>query len=93
MQRPGGELVEVGNDYIPEPRADIHIMGDIKPYQSMIDGSWITSRSKHREHLRMHDCVEIGNDSSLHRKPQPLQSPSGLKQTLIEVANEKLRRR
>lgn len=90
---PSGELIEVGQDYTPEPRSDIHIMGDIKPYQSMIDGSWITSRSKHREHLRAHDCVEIGNDSSLHRKPQPLHSPPGLKQTLIEVANEKLRRR
>ena len=88
-----GELIEVGKDYIPEPRSEIHVIPDIKPYQSMITGEWITSRSHHREHLKMHDCVEIGNDSSLNRKPQPLQSPPGLKQTIIEIANEKLRRR
>lgn len=83
----GGELVEVGLDYIPEPRADHHIMPDIKPYKSMIDGKTITSRSQHREHLRLHGCVEVGNDSSLYRQPKPLQSPAGLKDRLIENAN------
>jgi len=62
-------------------------MPDIKPYKSMIDGSEITSRSRHREHLRDHGCIEVGNDSSLYRKPQPLKPPPGLKQTLIEVTN------
>ena len=38
------------------------VMPDIKPYRSMIDGSVIKSRSQHWEHLRAHDCVEIGND-------------------------------
>lgn len=87
-----GELVEVGKEWRPDPKADHHIMPDIQPYQSMIDGSWITSRSRHREHLRAHDCVEIGNDSSLHAKPKPLQPPPGLKETIVRVANEKLRR-
>lgn len=39
------------------------VMPDIKPYQSMITGEIITSRSKHREHLREHGCVEIGNEA------------------------------
>lgn len=86
-----GELVEVGLDYLPTPRADHHIMGDIKPYRSMITGEEITSRSKHREHLRMHDCVEIGNDSSLHRQHQALRPPPGLKDRLIENANRFLK--
>ena len=38
------------------------VQGDIQPYKSMIDGSWITSRSQHREHLRKHGCREVGND-------------------------------
>lgn len=38
------------------------VMSDIKPYQSMINGEMITSRSQHREHLRQHDCFEIGNE-------------------------------
>lgn len=66
---------------------------DIQPYRSMIDGSWITSRSQHRDHLRAHGCREVGNDlpSTEECKPRPLSTPPGLKETIIGVANEKLR--
>lgn len=88
-----GVAHEVGAEHTPEPRGrDWRIMPDIQPYRSMIDGSIIPSRSRHREHLRAHNCVEVGNDSSLTRPRQPIQSPPGLKKTLIEVANAKLRR-
>ena len=83
-----GRAIEVTQDWRPEPRSDYHIMPDIKPYQSMIDGREITSRSKHREHLRAHNCVEIGNDSSLSKKPKPLQSPPGLKEKIIRAVNQ-----
>ncbi len=86
-----GELVEVGLDYIPEPRTPM-IYGDIKPYKSMIDGSEITSRSKHREHLRAHNCIEVGNEIK-HLQPKPLTSPPGLKETLIRATNEVLSKR
>lgn len=39
-----------------------YIMPDIQPYKSTIDGSLITSRSHHREHLREHGCIEVGNE-------------------------------
>lgn len=84
----GLDLVEVSDDWTPEPTADYHVMPDIKPYRSMIDGREVTSRSRHREHLRAHDCVEIGNDSSLYRKPKPLESPPGLKEKIIRAVNE-----
>jgi len=42
--------------------ADFYVMPDIQPYKSMIDGSMITSRSQHREHLKVNGCIEIGND-------------------------------
>ena len=90
-----GEAIEVSKDWTPEPVADYHVMGDIAPYRSMVDGSIITSRSRHREHLRDHGCVEIGNDSSLRGKPKPIESPPGLKETIIRATNEverKLRR-
>lgn len=87
-------MVEVGEGWQPEVRATSYqVMGDIQPYKSMIDGSVISSRSHHREHLRQHGCVEVGNDSSLYRKPQPLKSPPGLKQALIEAAHKHLRYR
>lgn len=54
-----GVLYEKGT----EPTSDAPmVMGDIQPYRSMITGEMITSRSQHREHLKQHGCVEIGND-------------------------------
>ena len=83
----GGKLYEKGVDMLPERKSsNFQIMPDIKPYKSMIDGTMITSRSQHREHLRAHGCVEVGNDSSLYRQPKPLQPPPGLKDRLIENA-------
>ena len=38
------------------------VMPDIQPYRSMIDGTVITSRSQHREHLARHGCIEVGNE-------------------------------
>lgn len=87
-----GEMEEVSQDYVPEIRkTSFQVMPDIQPYKSMIDGRLITSRSVHREHLKAHGCVEVGNDSSLTRKPQPLKSPPGLKQALIEAARKHLK--
>ena len=92
-----GELVEVTPDYVPEPRAAYHVMGDIAPYKSMVNGEWITSRSRHREHLRergLSSNNEVGNDKSiLNARPKPLQSPPGLKEALIRAANQIEQRR
>lgn len=54
-------------DSPPESGAPI-VMPDIQPYKSVIDGSLISSRSRHREHLRAHGCIEVGNERP---KPQP----------------------
>lgn len=64
------------------------VVGDIQPYQSMVTGEWITSRSRHREHLKDHGCIEVGNEKVT---PKPITAPPGLKETLIRVTNEKLR--
>jgi len=64
------------------------VAGDIQPYISQIDGSEIASRSRHREHLRQHGCVEIGNEKVV---PKPIAPPSGLKEALIHNVNAKLR--
>ena len=78
--------MEVGLDYLPEPRSSL-VMPDIKPYKSMIDGSTITSRSKHREHLRAHNCIEIGNETK-HLQPKPITSPPGLKDAIIRATEQ-----
>lgn len=58
--------IEHNGHWVPLERIDQigpMIMPDISPYQSMITGEIISSRSKHREHLREHGCVEIGNEA------------------------------
>lgn len=65
-----------------------YVAADMQPYQSMIDGSWITSRSRHNEHLKAHGCIEVGNEvHHLKAKEKPelsKESRAARKQTLIE---------
>ena len=44
-------------------------MPDIAGYRSTIDGTWIGSRSSHRDHLATHGVVEVGNERLPDRKP------------------------
>jgi len=55
------ELVEA-EEYISPRVPGPYVRGDIKPYESVITGETITSRSKHREHLRRHNCQEVGDN-------------------------------
>jgi hypothetical protein len=68
-----------------------YVAADMAPYQSMIDGSWITSRSRHNEHLKAHGCIEIGNEMhhmKAKQKPElSKESRAARKQTLIEQVN------
>ena len=57
-----GVAYEKGVDALPEPVAPM-VMPDIPAYQSMADGSMIEGRAAHREHLRRHGCVEVGNEA------------------------------
>ena len=50
------------------------IMTDIQPYKSMIDGSMITSRSHHRNHLKYNGCIEVGNEKMESKPPAPVKS-------------------
>lgn len=50
------------------------IMTDIQPYKSMIDGSMITSRSHHRNHLKDNGCIEVGNEKMESNPPTPVKS-------------------
>lgn len=68
------------------------VASDIQPYISQIDGSVINSRSKHRTHLRDNGCIEVGNEKMETTANKPKYDHK-LKQTLIDVANEKLRYR
>lgn len=46
-----------------------NIIGDIEPYKSVIDGSVISGRRQHRDHLRAHGCIEVGNEKLSSSSP------------------------
>lgn len=79
---------EVQND------AGFFVIPDCQPFQSMVDGTIINSKSQYRDHLRQHNAVEVGNDRSIMNPViRPLRPPPGLKEELIRVAADKLRSR
>ncbi len=86
-----GEGYEVVNGELIAPVAPM-VMPDIKPYKSMIDGREITSRSAHREHLKNHGCIEIGNEIPKTIAPRgiPDVNPEGRKE-LIRAQIDALR--
>jgi hypothetical protein len=69
------------------------VISDIDGYVSMADGTYIDSRSKHREMLKRNNCVELGNDYSSEQKKHELsrKEREHLKRTLAEVTYAKLR--
>jgi hypothetical protein len=52
----------------------VHVVRDIDPYKSMITGEMITSRSQHRDHLKRHNCIEVGNEKMSNGAPAPKQN-------------------
>lgn len=62
------------------------VMPDIQPYRSTLTGEEITSRSRHREHLRAHGCVEVGNERLSPPKTR-FTAADGLRQELIARLN------
>lgn len=76
----------------PSSSASAYVVPDIQPYKSMITGEMITSRSQHREHLRQHNCFEIGNEVGAALKtarPQPKADREGIRRTLAQVLKSK----
>lgn len=58
---------DFGGDWSGYPESAAYVIGDIGEYVSVVDGSVISSRSQHRDHLRAHELVEVGNE----RMPTP----------------------
>lgn len=81
------ELVPADEYRRSDPHAP-YVMGDISPYQSMQTGEMITSRSHHREHLRRHGLVEIGNEiDAAMKKSKPKDDREGRKRAIAEALN------
>lgn len=85
-----GKLIPRDEYQLESRKTSWQVLPDIQPYISQIDGHIVPSRNAHRAHLRINGCVEVGNDAPQRSRPRnaPL---AGLKETLIGIANEKLR--
>lgn len=71
------------------------VIGDIQPYKSMCDGSMVMGRMQHRDHLKRHGVVEVG-DQQHTLKPFGKYKPPSIKPDLIRAVQQKkdeLRRR
>ena len=71
------------------------VMSDIEGYVSMADGSYVDSRSKHREMLKRNNCIELGNDYQTEQKKHEFsrKDQEFRKRQIAEIADAKLYQR
>ena len=67
------------------------VMSDIGGYVSQVDGTYIESRSKHREHLKRHRMVEVGNDVPMQHRKIEAPNSEQRKRNIAEQVYQKLR--
>jgi len=74
------------------PKEAPMVMPDIEGHISMADGTWVSSRSKHRENLKRNNCVEIGNDVPMQQKTIEIsrKDQEARKRQIAEIAYSKL---
>jgi len=65
-----GELVPKEEYYSSTVSNAPMIQADIAGYQSQVTGEWIGSRSTHRQHLKEHRLIEVGNEIKAHTTKQ-----------------------
>lgn len=68
IQDKNGNLIPEEEYYQREEVNAPMILPDIQPYRSMATGEMITGRRQHREHLKAHGLVEIGNEKMTPKK-------------------------
>ena len=69
------KVVEASEYYRDRPRPGVHLIKDLQPYKSMVTGETIDGRRAHRDHLRRHDVVEIGNEKNYAGKKPEIERP------------------
>lgn len=72
------------SEYTPSNVAAPFVLADIQPYKSMQTGEMIGGRRQHREHLRQHRLIEIGNEVKAHLAPKA-KPDTGLRRDIIEA--------
>jgi hypothetical protein len=68
------------------------VLSDIEGHISMADGTWVSSRSKHRENLKRNNCIELGNDVPVAQKKHEFtkKEHEARKREIAEITYSKL---
>jgi len=66
-----GDLIPKEEYRGPSVSKGAYIVPDIQGYQSQATGEWIGSRSQHRDHLKRHGLIEIGNEKQVNKPREP----------------------
>lgn len=74
-------------DYRPPEKRTHMVIPDLQPYKSMATGEMITSRRQHRDHLRRHNLVEVGNEKPNFSPSKPRKRDDSLRRTLHHLYN------
>lgn len=77
------QLVPKDEYYRTSQTAGFFVVSDIEPYQSMITGEIIQGRRQHREHLRQHNCIEVGNEKM--SRPKKQESTHEIKRMVADI--------
>jgi hypothetical protein len=74
------------------PKEAPTVISDIEGHISMADGTWVSSRSKHRENLKRNNCIELGNDVPTQQKTHEFsrKDQEARKRQIAEIAYSKL---
>ena len=74
------------------PKEAPMVMPDIEGHISMADGTWVSSRSKHRENLKRNNCIELGNDVPTQQKTHEFsrKDHEARKREIAEITYSKL---
>ena len=64
------KIVSVSESCRDKQKPKVHVIKDLSPYKSMVTGDMVDGRRAHRDHLKRHDVVEVGNDHWSGKKPE-----------------------
>jgi hypothetical protein len=86
----GGKLTYLNPKYQAPKRSDTvqapYFMKDIGEYRSPLDGQRITTRSAHRDHMKAHNVIEVGNE----RMPATPSAPPSVDRDLGQAIKQRL---
>lgn len=84
-----GKLIPRSEDIGPAHRGrGLQVIKDIEPYQNVaIDGGVIGGRKQHRDMLRAHGCVEVGNEKPVQRTYDERAHERSIEQSMRRVLN------